>query len=137
MAILLTRQLAEGMLVCCKRFSELEPRIQQLGIVKWQNLIRADLHSRLISLTGDGNSHITESSIRDFDKLLIKYEKMEKISLLELTIWKAACIMEKTEELTYYAMLEWNSRGWKDSKAKMRRCSAIDMIIRNVLPFLY
>jgi hypothetical protein len=118
------------------KFSLLEPRIEQLGARDWRVHDREDLFSRLISLTAEGNSQAMKSHMSDSEKLLLKYEHKERVSLLEMAVWKASCVMDKSEELTYYAMLDWKSRGWKESKDKMRSCNAIEVIVRSVLPFL-
>jgi hypothetical protein len=118
------------------KYTSLKPTIQGLGSTKWQAIIRSEMCLQLTSIIATGGTS-KDSKWEIQEALVDKFEKMEQLSLLELAIWKAACIMEKTEELTYYEMLEWKSRGWKESKSKMRRSNAIDVIIQNTMPFLY
>jgi hypothetical protein len=142
MATLLARQESsrQALELARAKYTAMAPRIARLGCLKWQRIIQHELYPQAMSIimtgasTNDGVDCKVEFEFQE--GRLAFFETMERISLLELAIWKAACIMEKTEELTYYAMLEWKLRGWKESKAKMRRSSAIDVIIRNTLPFL-
>jgi hypothetical protein len=114
----------------------MEPRIQRLGCSKWQDIIRNELGPHAISIikTGEPSAGFNWETK---EALLYKYEKMEQVSLFELAVWKASCIMETSEEpMTDYAMLEYKLHGWKKNKGKMLHCSAIDVIIRNTLTFL-
>jgi hypothetical protein len=117
------------------KYALMEPRIQRLGSSTWRDSMRKEVFPEALSVIMTGKSS-AELKWETMEALLCKHEKMEQVSLLELAVWKASCVMDKSEDLTYYAMLAWKSNGWKESKAKMRHSNAIDVIIHNTLPFL-
>jgi hypothetical protein len=67
---------------------------------------------------------------------LLKYEHIERILLLELVSWKAACIRDMDENKTILDVLEWMNDGWKENKTRLRYSTATTVIVENVLGFL-
>jgi hypothetical protein len=72
---------------------------------------------------------------------------MERLSLLELAVWKAACISRagqvepgsKTNIKTLHDAILFvanNRHTWKKYREEMRKSNAIEVIIQHVLPFL-
>jgi hypothetical protein len=119
-----------GLLYCYSKYNQVAPRIEQLGLAAWRNEIHALLGMYLGSIGENRTAFIRAVN------LFLKCEYMERISLLELTSWKAACIMDMHESKTMYDMLDWMRHGWKKNKAKLRRSTATDVIVRNVIRFL-
>jgi hypothetical protein len=74
------------------------------------------------------------------------YEPMERLSLLELAVWKACCIsragevrVDPNDVKTVDMAIRFAKKqklSWKDYTAVMRQSNAIEIIIRNVIPFV-
>ena len=118
------------------KLESMEPRIQALGLLSWQNSVRLELYPYVTATLLRGKDALTVMDWGDKEAILSHYEKMEWTSLLELAVWKGTCIMEKSDELYYYEMLRWKEDGWQANKEKMRRDSAISVIVGCVIPFL-
>jgi hypothetical protein len=119
-----------GLLYCYSKYNQVAPRVEQLGLAAWRNEIHAHLGMYLGSI-GENRTAFIRAVNRFF-----KCEYMERISLIELAAWKSACVMDMHESKTMYDMLKWMRRGWKKNKAKRRRSTATDVIVRNVIRFL-
>jgi hypothetical protein len=117
---------------CHRRHDAMYPRIEKLGLPAWQEKVRSSLCLYLGSIGKD-----TEA-FNKADNHLLWYEHMERISLLELAAWKAACVldMEQKEGQMMYNLLEWIRYGWKQNKTKMRHSNATHVIVENVVSFL-
>jgi hypothetical protein len=123
-------------------YSVLKDRIEDLGLQRWRNEIEAKFFKELVQTTiilpstSIGNNKPLKEAIA----LLLKYETMEEISLLELAVWKAMCLATITSKpnasLGYYEWLEWTRHGWKCAKNDTRRSNAIGIVISSVLPFM-
>jgi hypothetical protein len=134
----------------------MDPKIQQLGCLQWQNKIQYELLSHFQSITTcvpDTMLFMSNAQrLDDIGRLLDEYVFLEQVSLLELAVWKAACIMQLDEEddeksefaadepkpkrRTLLEVLEWMNTGWKSQKAKTRSSNSIEVIMVAVLPFL-
>jgi hypothetical protein len=77
---------------------------------------------------------------------LNNYEHMERLSLLELAVWKAACIAQaglveidsKTSLKTVHDAILFtgtHQNTWKKYRTETRKSNAIEIIIKHVLPF--
>jgi hypothetical protein len=106
------------------------PRIEKLGHVDWQDKVRANLCLYLGSI-GKDKAAFTRA-VND----IFKYEHMERISLLELGVWKAACILDKDESKKIHEMMEWVNHGWKQNKTRLRHSTATTVIVESVLGFM-
>lgn len=111
------------------------------------------LHGRTSRLVGKGASLDIEcveamSSDRGclFDERLVKIERkldafefLDRITLLELAVWKFTCLDSFPTDgpaINMVQIIEWCKEGWKEHKAEQRRASAIGVVVRGVLPFL-
>jgi hypothetical protein len=125
----------------------LQPRIDKLGSQKWKWHVEASLYRAFMG------EIIVDSSKREIIKakeLILKYEKAEKIAMLELAIWKAMCIstysdnevihgkqkQQSQQHGGHYAWMEWTRRGWKQIKSEKRGCNEIGIVIAGVVPYL-
>jgi hypothetical protein len=67
-----------------------------------------------------------------------KYDLKERISLLELAVWKCVCQLSKEASASCNA-LEWHLwsvLGWKLAKKEMRHSNSIAITIGHVKEFL-
>ena len=71
------------------------------------------------------------------------YESLERISLLELAVWKFVCescdTAAKSEKSRGWSYLEWKrwlATGWKDHKKTHYRSNRLVSIMKHVVPFL-
>ena len=109
--------------------SLLKPRVSNLGLQAWRDRVNVLL---LDYMTDDSCSDV------DVSELLEKYELMEQVSLLELTIWKTSCQMSEPsgrsgDSFDWHC---WLSSDWQQKKGEMRHSNAIAIVITHVLPFL-
>jgi hypothetical protein len=106
----------------------LELRVDKLGLQKWKDGMKLILFD---IVAGRDQLSVAE-------ELLEKYEDMERISSLELAIWKHACIQIPTKTVSNNALdwQGWFQQGWKENKDSTRHSPAISGIIPHVLPFL-
>jgi hypothetical protein len=117
----------------------LERRLTKLENTKWQLNVKGMLFDYLS--TGD-------SSIMQKAEISVNmYEHMERLSLLELAVWKAACISHagevkldsKTSMKTLHDAIlftEKHQHTWKEYRTETRKSNAIEIVIKQVLPFL-
>jgi len=111
--------------------NELEQRVASLGLPRW----RWELQARLFKYIRTGSDQ-TKAWIHE---TLEKYEKMERLSLLELAVWKASLVndpfFETLDDLDAYWTLDRNFDpvAYKNNR---RVTSGITAIIQGVLSFL-
>lgn len=106
-------------------------RVQRLGSKRSQDAVYGVIARKLFETNDDTN-------IAHVESVLSHYELIEATILLELTLWKAVCLLDMPEETGkgYLEVLAWHSGGWKVKKQGLRRCSSIGAVIRGVVPFL-
>jgi hypothetical protein len=117
-----------------------EKRLTKLEHIKWQLHVKGLLFDYLS--TGDS------SILQRVELLLNMYEHMERLSLLELAVWKAAC-MSHTAEVkpddsqsimtTLHDAILFTAKHqytWKNYRTETRKSNAHEIIIKQVLPFL-
>jgi hypothetical protein len=115
----------------------LECRLTELKHTKWQFHVKALLFDYLSS-TGDYNI------LQKVETSLSMYEHMERLSLLELAVWKAACLSQveidsKTSMKTFHDAIlcvAKHQHNWKKYRTETRKSNAIEIIVKHVLPFL-
>jgi hypothetical protein len=125
---------------------DLERRADRLQYLKWQLHVKGVLYDYMKL---DINCLIADEAplLVQATTLLQKYEHMERLSLLELAVWKAACISRATRvELDSMASMKSvedavlfvanNHRTWKEHRTETRKTNAIEIVIKRVLPFL-
>jgi hypothetical protein len=111
--------------------AELLLRVDQLGLQAW----RTEMFARMYQASSD--SSVKRKRIKAAKALLCKFERIERISLLELAVWKAVCLAIKYDGCyMYHSWQEWIREEWKSSKHKVRNANEITIIIMSVLPFL-
>jgi hypothetical protein len=128
-----------------------ERRLDRLGCTKWQLHVQGLLFRFLVT-PRPSRARVTFTRTRKLDpclpieELLSKYEQMERLSLLELAVWKASCTIragevevdlsgvKTVEDVRSFSEKQRNS--WKDYRAEMRHSYLIDIVITGVVPFV-
>jgi hypothetical protein len=116
----------------------LENRLTELEHTKWQ----VDVKALLFDYLSTGDSII----LKNAETSLNLYEQIERLSLLELAVWKAASIshagqvevdFKMSMKTVHDAILcaATHQHTWKKSLTETRRSNAIEIIIKHVLPF--
>jgi hypothetical protein len=109
-----------------------EKRVLGLGSPFW----KAHMHMMAYQFMTERESLVT---LPVLEKQLSKFENVERMTLLNLAIWKSECIMEGTFNnfRDYLGFLEWTSSGWKTLKTDVyNRSSTRSVIGALVLPYL-
>jgi hypothetical protein len=114
----------------------LESRLTELEHTKWQLNVKGLLFDYLWA----GDATILQKS----ETSLSLYEHMGRLSLLELAVWKAACISQvefdsKTSMKTLHDVILCAAKhqdAWKEYRTETRKSNSIEIIIKQVLPFL-
>jgi hypothetical protein len=124
----------------------LDSRADRLPSLNWKLEIQGVLYRYtkldMTCMADEGVSLLVQA-----ETLLRKYEQVERLSLLELAVWKEACIscagQEKVDSKTSMETLDHailfvakNRHTWKKYRTEMRKASAIDIVIQHVVPFL-
>jgi hypothetical protein len=118
------------------RIVPLESRLTKLEDTKWQLHVKGLLFDYLS--TGDSDI------LQKVESSLKLYEHMGRLSLLELAVWKAACISQvevdsKTSMKTFHdavLCVAKHQHTWKKYRTETRKSNSIEIIIKQVLPFL-
>ena len=113
-------------------------RIDKLGLRSWRRHVKSKLFWLLLHC-GVEDLVYNAKLIAEAESLLSKYEHMERISLLELAIWKAVCIaipVNVVAKNDYHSWQDWARNGWKGGKSAMYKANEIGIIISSVIPFL-
>jgi hypothetical protein len=109
-------------------------QIERLGLERW----KIDLEELITSMTEDDS----ERQVQQIYKRLSKYEKMERISLLELAIWKTSCLnagstkFDSMRAMEDYLLARDEAFDPSEYKREYQIKSGADAIIQGVLPFL-
>jgi len=80
--------------------------------------------------------------LKQATRLIQEYKRKEPFVLLELALWKAACLLHRPTDADHWFMrdvtsfLAWSKDGWKVNKGSTRSQLLIDTVMRNVKPFL-
>jgi hypothetical protein len=117
----------------------LQSRIHGLGSLIWQNEVKAALHDSLLLCAFMGAPFDHKPEIKKAKELISKYERKERVALLELAIWKAmsiATFQPNPESQGYHGWLEWMRHGWKGAKGETQGCNEIGIVIAAVRLFL-
>jgi hypothetical protein len=114
----------------------------------WENRVLAQLFRYMARDIDDSTD--TSHYLQEAERLLGKYERMERFCLLELAVWKATCTqragevkvdpnnVKTVEDTIRFAqkLAEKQHSVWKDYKTEMRHSNAIEIIMSLVLPFV-
>jgi ankyrin repeat protein len=111
-------------------------RMEHLGLDKW----RMDVAGLIDSMTKEDSKRV---KVQEIFERLSKYEEMERISLLELAVWRESCLngdgiskfdsMQAVEDL---GVADRETFDPVEYKRERRIKSGVDAIICGVLPFL-
>ena len=122
----------EQMIHSLNRMVLLEPRVRQLGFEKWRVHVKSAMYDFTSSA---GPDDLYDNVVA----ILLKHERMEAASLLELILWKyAACngdLFTSLEEIREYPVLD-EAFDVKAYLGDARTCSGSESIIPRVLAFL-
>jgi hypothetical protein len=111
-----------------RQVQEVSPRVEKLGSEKWIWHVNDALLRYMTSI----------QPINVALGLLLKYELMARLSLLELAIWKASCLSDCQFD-TMQDIEDWALNGSfhpADYKQEKRAISGVHVIITLILPFL-
>jgi hypothetical protein len=113
-----------------KEASNWKPRISKLGARAWRDAVNSALWTYLMD--DDRATYVLA------EKLIVKYDYMERVSLLELAAWKLVCQIAHPPDNASGAIFwqRWLNTGWKAKKDEMRFSNAIVIVINNILLFL-
>jgi hypothetical protein len=122
---------------------DLDSRADRLPSLNWKLEIQGVLY-RYVKLDTTCMANEGMSLLIQAETLLQKYEQMERLSLLELAVWKAACTScvefdSKTNMKTLHDAILFvanNRHTWKKYRTEMRKSNAIEIVIQHVIPFL-
>lgn len=115
--------------------STISYRMEKLGLEKW----RRDIGQLINSITQ------TDSKLRQVNEVLeklLKYENMERVSLLELAVWKENCLKgcgtNKCKSMKDIENLSSKDARFDQAEYKQKRriVSGVDAIIHGVISFL-
>jgi hypothetical protein len=105
-----------------------------LGLERW----KIDLKELITSMTEDAS----ERQVQQIYERLSKYEKMERISLLELAIWRTSCLnaggtkFDSMQAMEDYLLATDEAFDPAEYKRECQIKSGADAIIQGILPFL-
>jgi hypothetical protein len=116
-------------------------RIEMLGHELWQRRVEGAMSP--VSINSSGEDRIAHYF--RFVQTLERYEQMERLSLLELAIWKANCIAKTTAYGVVFSTMReiddyWALESSFDQcvyRQQKRITSGATVIIESVLPFLH
>ena len=90
-----------------------------------------------------GREVMERRSIRqDANVLLLQYKQLERISLLELAVWKFACLAstdpkKDNQKRSFVEWSWWYESGWKQHKKSRYRCKQVVIVMKAIVPFLH
>lgn len=122
----------------CTAAASLESRVEQLHMPEWKDDVRLSLYRAImVSWEGDGSPD-DGGALEEARTKLRRYELMERTSLLELAVWKTACLNYPDPKplRSLLDIQDWIKEGWKASKGNMRAAQDIPIIVKLVLPYL-
>lgn len=72
------------------------------------------------------------------ERTLERYEYMDRLVLLELAVWKAACLLRRPKGPINDCidMMEWMATGWMELKEEARASTMFTIIVPHVIRFL-
>ena len=122
----------------CPLFGCIRPKMDTLGLPRWRHHIKAELCDYIL-IDNRGDVDDVPPSI---ERLLQRYTKYEKTSLLELAVWKASCLWFD-ESQTFPTMQDISDQWAMDEnfdpnayKKKRRFAGNVAVIMRGVVEYL-
>jgi hypothetical protein len=110
-----------------------QTQIESLGLPSWKCAIQAKMFDALFY---HSNPLSNTDHLNDVKVLLTKYHRMERISLVELAVWKAVCIGTCGTNQGHLEWAQWTRHGWKRAKNETRQSNEIAVVIAALLPFV-
>ena len=82
-----------------------------------------------------------QALVRSAHERLAWYAHLERTSLLELAIWKFACLTSTDqnsnhEKRSFVEWSRWYENGWKEHKKSHYRCNQVVIVMEAIVPFL-
>lgn len=107
--------------------------IERLGKLPapWREFVQA---SAFVYLMDSPDKSVTRYN--ETKTMLLHYEHQHRLALLELVVWKAACLTNMTTVGDYFAAQQWCRSDWKNEKCVHRNNNAICIVMKSVVPFL-
>ena len=68
-----------------------------------------------------------------------EYKRLERISLLELAVWKFACLTKDQNDGDRKSFVEWTrwyENGWKEHKKSHYWCNQVVILMKAIVPFV-
>jgi hypothetical protein len=85
----------------------------------------------------DGHVRIEVNNLyAEAEVLLSKKMDMERLSQLELAVWKHCCRKGQPKPMHYLDWTFWYDSDWKNAKIAYRSSNDIYVILSNVTPFV-
>jgi hypothetical protein len=116
-------------------------RSETLGLQAWRDKIQASIFrcvaydhlspENCAPTTWKRRYNEAYSLVDQLDSL----EQKERLSLLELAVWKALCLVDMPAMTVYVEAMEWHAYKWQSNKSKYRRSNASAVIVAAVLLF--
>jgi hypothetical protein len=109
--------------------------LEQISHLPWKRDIQAELYSFIMAppwhKREDKETDIVERPTKKLKTML----RNERLTLLGLTVWKAACLGQMPA-LDYHGAQTWLSSGWKQCKSEQLTSNAMDIVVSAVRSFL-
>ncbi|KAL3893165.1 MAG: hypothetical protein SGARI_008342 [Bacillariaceae sp.] len=105
---------------CILESQKLAPRIAQLGLNRWRDEVKAGLYQ-----------YVTGGAMGDTVQHLERFEKMERLSLLELAVWKYSTVdgvlFRTTDEIREQQALDktFNASAYMQEQRVASGCQVI------------
>ena len=119
----------------CQKLRTAQSLSQQMNSTGAPDSFRVDLVRYLFNptLAGPPDTALVDKMKSQLDK----FERNEPTTLLELAVWKAACLINYQHPIKdLFELRDWWNNGWKANKSECRRHPLIDAVLTNVSPFL-
>ena len=103
----------------------------------------APWQGKIYELIGRAFMEEDRTLVKDANRLLLKYQQLECISLLELAVWKFTCVTVNPHDddaegpRTYLEWKQWDANGWKAYKKQQFRCNQVVILMNVIVPFLF
>jgi hypothetical protein len=113
-------------------------RSETLGLQAWRDKIQAIFRCVAYDHLSPENCAPWKRRYEEAHSLvdqLDSLEQKERLSLLELAVWKALCLVDMPAMTVYVEAMEWHAYKWQSNKSKYRRSNASAVIVAAVLLF--
>ena len=94
---------------------------------------------KIYELIGRAVMEKDRTLVKRAHNLRLEYEGLERISLLELAVWKFACLTKDQNDGDRKSFVEWTrwyENGWKEHKKSHYRCNRVVILMKAIVPFV-